>query len=447
MPQLPKGFRERFAKEFGDGELLLLEDALGIPISSSLRLHPSKGFTPNLRSVPWCREGAYVDSKITFGADPLWHAGAYYVQEPASMMVAQFIEQLGLTPRRAMDLCAAPGGKSSLLRSHLPSDCVIVANEIEGSRSRILRENLMRWGLDETIVTSASPQQLRETGITVDFVLVDAPCSGEGMFRKEPSAVSEWSESNVLLCVSRQKEILDQAWAMLEEGGVLIYSTCTYNREENEGQLEYLCNKYSAELLKLKIDPFWGVWEHEEGVYRFMPHRTESEGLTIFAVRKQEDTLRSSHELRASKVKIPFELTRIFDTGRLYQHGSLWYTLNQEGQALLAQLRSIKILSAGVPLGEEKGKNFVPHQAWVNSHKLSALIPYPSYEVNKDEALQYLKREALNIESERGIQLITYNNIPLGFAKQVGGRVNNLYPKEMMIHNSKLTADDIPSWN
>lgn len=447
MPQLPERFRERFAKEFSDDQLSLLEQALGTPLSSSIRLHPDKGFSPTLRSVPWCTLGGYVDSKITFGADPLWHAGAYYVQEPGSMVVAQFIGQLGLAPRQAIDLCAAPGGKSSLLRSHLPSDCVIVANEIESSRSKILLENLTRWGIEETIVTSASPQQLRQSGIRADLILVDAPCSGEGMFRKEPSAVSEWSESNVSLCVSRQEEILDEAWAMLDEGGVLIYSTCTYNREENEGQLEYLRSKYFADLLKLKIDPSWGVWEREEGVYRFMPHRTESEGLTIFAVRKQESDIHSSSDFRATKVKAPSELANIFDTGRLYQHGDLWYTLSQEGQGLLAQLRGVKILSAGVPLGEEKGKLFVPHQAWANSHRLRDLIPYPNYELSGEEALQYLKREALNIECERGLQLITYKSVPLGFAKQVGSRANNLYPKEMMIRNSKLTADDIPSWN
>ncbi|MBR8783867.1 Ribosomal RNA small subunit methyltransferase F [Porphyromonas levii] len=448
MLQLPERFRERFAQQFGVDELTLLEEALGKPLSPSIRTHSDKGFTPKLRAVPWCALGGYVDSEVTFGADPLWHAGAYYVQEPGSMMVAQYIEQLRLAPQRAIDLCAAPGGKTSLLRNYIPNDCILVANEIESARSRILLENLTRWGLDETIVTSATPRQLKESGITADLILVDAPCSGEGMFRKEPSAVSEWSESNVALCVSRQEEILDEAWAMLEEGGVLIYSTCTYNREENEGQLEYLQSKYSAELLKLEVCPSWGVWEREEGVYHFMPHRTESEGLTIFAVRKIESTVPMSEDFKvSSSTKVPTELAHVFDPENLYQHNGLWYALSREGQALLSLLKRTKILAGGVPLGEEKGKGLVPHQAWANSHNLSALIPYSHYELSKEVALQYLKREVLNIESDRGIQLVTYEGIPLGFAKQVGNRANNLYPKEMMIRNSRLTPEDIPHWN
>lgn len=446
--QLPERFKERFTQQFGSHELSELQSALNQPLSPSIRLHQGKNFSPKLREIPWCSLGRYLDREVTFGADPLWHAGAYYVQEPGSMMVAQFIEQLGLSPRCAIDLCAAPGGKSSLLRSYLPDDCTIVANEIDSSRSRILLENLTRWGLEETIVTSATPQQLRASGISADLILVDAPCSGEGMFRKEPSAISEWSESNVALCVSRQEDILNDAWAMLEEGGVLIYSTCTYNREENEGQLQYLQHAYSTELLKLEIDSSWGVWEREEGVYRFMPHRTESEGLTIFAVRKKEGMIpTTSSNFRAQKTKAPDELRAIFSPENLYQHEELWYALSCKGQVVLSLLQKVKILAAGVRLGVEKGKSFVPHQAWANSHRLSSRIPYSTYELNGALALQYLKREVLNIESEKGFQMLTYNTVPLGFAKQVGNRANNLYPKEMMIRNSRLTPNDTPTWN
>lgn len=447
MTQLPERFRERFALQFGTDQLTSLEKALSEPLPSSIRIHPAKGFTPALRQVPWCTQGGYVEDKVTFGADPLWHAGAYYVQEPGSMMVSQYITQLGLTPKRAIDLCAAPGGKSSLLRSYLPSDCVLISNEIESSRARILLENLTRWGLDETIITSASPSQMRATRVSADLILVDAPCSGEGMFRKEPSAISEWSEANVALCVTRQEEIIDEAWAMLKEGGTLIYSTCTYNREENEGQLEYLLTHYDAELVKLTVDASWGVWEREDGVYRFMPHRTESEGLTIFAVRKLSGSLPLPKSSKPQKMKVPQELSDILSADELYQHGDTWFALSPEGKATLALLGGVKILSGGVALGEEKGKSFIPQQAWANSSTLSHCSPYPTYELANEEAIAYLKKEALSIESGKGIILMTYQGIPLGFAKHVGNRANNLYPKEMMIRNTRLSSSDIPVWD
>lgn len=446
MLQLPKKFEERFAFQFGDDELSRLNEGLSNPLSPAIRRHHSKGFSPSLRSIPWCSLGSFVDREVIFGADPFWHAGAYYVQEPGSMIIAQFIEQLGLAPHRAIDLCAAPGGKSSLLRSYLPSDCIVIANEINSSRARILLENLTRWGLEETIVTSASPLQLKSSGITADFILVDAPCSGEGMFRKEPSAISEWSEDNVSLCVSRQVEILDEAWAMLEEGGVLLYSTCTYNREENEGQLKYLLNKYSAKLLRIELNPEWGIWEHEEGVYRFMPHRVESEGFTIFGVRKLDSTMSCSCEIRVPQSKVPSEISNIFEENSLYQHGSQWFSLSQKGQEILGLLKGIKILCAGVPIGEVKGKGWIPNQAWANSYCMMPRIPYPTYELDKEEVLRFLKREALSIEGEKGYHLVTFEGVALGFVKQVGGRANNLYPKEMMIRNGKLSINDIPKW-
>lgn len=452
MQALPEAFCTAFAKQFGDEELSQLRLALSSYLAPSIRLHPLKPFPHQLeRAVPWCDLGRYVEptsGEVTFGADPLWHSGAYYVQEASSMVLAQFIHQLPTPPRLAIDLCAAPGGKSTLLRSYLPEETLLISNEIDSKRSQILLENLTRYGLDETIVTSASPQQLSQTGLQADLILVDAPCSGEGMFRKEPAALEGWSEANVALCAARQNEILDHAWAMLKEGGYLIYSTCTYNQEENEAQLNYLKSHYQLQQIKLSLRADWQIWERSEGVYSLMPHRVEGEGLTIFAVQKcglSDRPQRFAPPQRPQQV--PTFLQDIFDREALYQHGNLWHYLSPEGQAVLSQLKGVKILTAGVPVGEQKGKDFLPAHPWSCSATLSAKAPYERVELSPEVALRFLKREALTLESPKGINLLTYKGIPLGFAKQIGSRVNNLYPRELMIRNSHLTTNDIPDWD
>lgn len=451
---LPSRFIERFQTRFGVEQWYRFEEAMRRPPASSIRRHPTKTFAPSLRAVPWCSLGGYASVEGLFGADPLWHAGAYYVQEPASMFVAQYITQLSLAPQVTLDLCAAPGGKSTLLRSYIPEDSLLIANEIEGSRARTLLENLTRFGLDGTIVTSTSPSQLRASGLRADLILVDAPCSGEGMFRKEPKAIEEWSEENIQLCVERQRDILSHAWAMLNEGGHLIYSTCTYNREENEAQLEELQSKYPLKLQRLRIDPSWGIEELEDGVYHFMPHCTESEGLTIFCVQKighsSSDTIplcnRSKRIKKSEQEQTPQALKEIARREDLYRHKEQWHALSFKGQELIAQLKGIKVLGAGVPLGETKGDTFIPHQAWACSAKLSPLVPFHRCSLDASTALQYLKREPLQINASKGMTLLMYREVPIGFAKQVQGRANNLYPKEWMIRNKTLTEADIPQW-
>lgn len=447
---LPSAFRSNYAETFGEDELAALEIALNQSLSGSLRINPLKLSAPNLRSIPWCPEGYYTDKEVTFGADPLWYAGAYYAQEPASMMVAQYFLQYNLKPQCALDLCAAPGGKSTLLRSYLPKECTLIANEPDSGRARILNENLTRWGCDETMVISGLPEFIEESGLKFDFILVDAPCSGEGMFRKEPQAITEWSEENVKLCSTRQRDILDEAWEMLQEEGVLIYSTCTYNESENEQMLDYLSQKGSIEILPLVLQPEWGVQSRHEGVYRFSPQHTESEGLTIFAIRKKDTTLskKLNPKKRGIEKNIPSFLQEIFpdQLDHLYSHDERWYYLSPFGQQQLDHLKRVKILSGGVQLGEQKGKDFIPHTAWILSPHLSEKLPYPKHELNSEQALAYLKREAITMEGEKGIYIVTYLGVPLGAVKHLGNRTNNLYPKELVIQNKNLKATDIPSW-
>lgn len=446
---LPELFRTRYEQAFGKIELASLEHALTKPISASLRCHPRKGFTPNLRSVPWCENGFFTDRSVLFGADPIWYAGGYYVQEPASMIIGQYIHQYGINPKRALDLCAAPGGKSTLLRGLLPEKTVLISNEPDTGRAKILKENFTRWGMEETIITSTLPQKMAQCGISFELILVDAPCSGEGMFRKEMQALSEWSIENVHRCVARQHDILDAAWEMLQEDGILIYSTCTYNREENEEQLNYLMRKGALKVLPLQLDPDWGIRSEREGVYRFAPNHTESEGLTIFAIHKKEGhTGQKSIRKSTQKGKIPEFLQHCFqgEENTLYQHNEEWYYLSQSGQELLSQLNNLKILSGGVCLGELKGKDFIPDIAWVLSPLIQHRLPFPKYEIDSPTALKYLKRETITMDGEKGIYIITYRGIPLGLVKHLGNRTNNLYPKELMIRNSNLTLEDLPVW-
>lgn len=446
---LPAAFRTYYSEVFGENELEELENALRRPLSGSIRINPIKLPNLQLRAIPWCPRGYYTDQDITYGADPLWYAGAYYAQEPASMIVAQYFIQHHLKPQRALDLCAAPGGKSTLLRSYLPKECTLISNEPDSSRARILNENITRWGCDETIVISGFPNQINASGLGFDLILVDAPCSGEGMFRKEPQAISEWSENNVKQCRMRQEDILLEAWEMLGEEGVLIYSTCTYNESENEEILDHLGSLGSFEVLPLNFPTEWGIKSRKEGVYRFSPQHTESEGLTIFGIKKKsQGAKRKSNAKKSIDKNIPPLLQEIFtdQLQYLYCHENCWYYLSPLGQQQLAQLKRVKILSGGVALGEQKGKDFIPNIAWILSPYLSHKLPFPTFELNDEDVLRYLKKDSIIIDGARGINIVTYKGVPLGAVKHLESRTNNLYPKELAIQNKSLKDTDIPTW-
>ena len=234
--------------------------ALDSPAPVSIRRNPNKpgiGTTvmdlPTNKSVPWCPLGTYLAERPSFTNDPVFHAGGYYVQEASSMFLWQLKPLLGESPVRALDLCASPGGKSTLLTNILPEGSVLVSNEVIHHRANILAENMIKWGYSTGIVTEADPDRLKSAGETFDFILVDAPCSGEGMFRKDEAARSEWSLQNVELCARRQQRILSAAWEMLQPGGLLAYSTCTFNTLENEDNLAFLINTFGAEPVALDV--------------------------------------------------------------------------------------------------------------------------------------------------------------------------------------------------
>lgn len=454
MEQLPEDFRKSFSADFGEATYRALERELREePSPVSIRLNGAKvPSVPGEGQIPWCREGRRLEEHPTFGADPLWHAGAYYVQEPASMVVGRYLDLLEVPPAVAIDLCAAPGGKSTLLRSRLPEESLLISNEPDRKRAKVLEENILRWGGDNTIVTSAYPEALREAGIRADLILVDAPCSGEGMFRKEEAAIPCWSLDHVDECARMQEEILRSAWEMLHVGGTLIYSTCTYNRRENEAQFTFLRDNYGAEVIRLPELTDYGVEEsvEEPGVYRFFPHKTDSEGLACFAVRKGGDyyTRCEAACRKRRRPRIPEEVKALEMKGLFRSdEEEAWYCLSAEWWLtldLLEAARGVKVLSAGVRLGQTKGQDFVPDEAWALSRQLSPLIPYPRREVTGEEAFDLIRRQTISSCGEAGYYLATYEGVPLTFVKDLGNRVNNLYPKSLAMHDGRLTLSDMP---
>lgn len=452
MTAVPTTFWKIFEHEYGTAEAKELAQALNGTAPITLRLHPQKArLSPgnSYPRVPWCQQGIYLNERPPFIADPHWHSGSYYVQEASSMAIGLYLKTLDYQPQVALDLCAAPGGKSTLLRDNLPAQCVLIANEPNTERSNILAENMLRHGGGETIVTRAMPQQLLQSGLRADFILVDAPCSGEGMFRKYLYSREEWSEQAVTHCAQRQHEILDVAWEMLQPGGVLVYSTCTFNTTENEAQWLYLKNK-GAELLELPnvntLIP--GVLEKERGVYHLLPHRLSGEGLSMFAVRKGGS--RPPITLLSPPKKLgplPPQLKQVAEQFRITLLNEQFTAATTTAEAVYQLLLRgrVRILHAGVALGELKNKDFFPHHNWLTNALLNKLLPYPLVEVADADALTFLSRGVVRQPAERGFLALTHQGALLGWGKGVGSRINNLYPKGLCI-KCALTTNNIHNY-
>ena len=304
---LPQTFVDRTRQLLGDEQYPKFEEALGIEAPVSIRPNRTKTQLPvEGEPIPWAPSGMYLEKRPTFTFDPLFHAGCYYVQEASSMFVERVLRQYVQDPVVMLDLCAAPGGKSTLCRSVLPEGSLLVANEVMRNRSQILAENLMKWGHPDVVVTNNDPADF--TGLThlFDVILTDVPCSGEGMFRKDQVAVDEWSLENVDICWQRQRRILTDIWPALKPGGLLIYSTCTFNREEDEDNVAWIARELGADVLEVPVEDAWGITGNLVGkdfpVYRFLPHRTRGEGFFLAVLRKHAGEVETV-EPRAEKKK------------------------------------------------------------------------------------------------------------------------------------------------
>ena len=270
-------FRSLMQEQLPPGEAHLLLAAQDTPPPVSIRLNPRKTANafPGTEEVPWCPNGRYLPQRPSFTADPLFHAGAYYVQEASGMALWQlkpFLQTINAP--RVLDACAAPGGKSTLLLDIMPEDGLLVSNEIIRSRVPVLAENLARWGCSNVVVSQNDPASFSGLPDYFDLIAVDAPCSGEGMFRKDPEARKEWSPAHVEFCAQRQRRILNDLWPALKPGGLLLYSTCTFNRKEDEDQVAWLCDTLGAKLIL--------------GPQKYMPHKVKGEGFFMALVATQD---------------------------------------------------------------------------------------------------------------------------------------------------------------
>lgn len=431
--QLPNDFIANIEPVVG-ADVSAFVDALADDPITSVRLNDRKAFDASFGSdvVPWCDGGYYLPVRPRFTADPLFHAGCYYVQEASSMFLYQALVQCVNRHGVVLDMCAAPGGKSTLISSFLADDALLFVNEYVPQRAHILVENMAKWGASNVVVTNNAPIHYEVFANVFDAVCVDAPCSGEGMFRKDEKAVAEWSVSAVAKCVERQRGILHSAWQALKPGGVLVYSTCTYNRYENEENVQWLMDEYGAEFVSLEVDAGWNILVTDRG-YRFMPHLTRGEGLFLSVVRKP------FVDFASLRFKLPKRMPQVCDRlldwligGDVFSTAVLnnmvyAYPTDYKSMVLFA-LERLNVLNVGVALAEVKGKDFVPRQMLA----LCVGVDRSKFEVadiEYDTAIAYLKAEAVQLAGvSRGFVLLTYKDVALGWVKNVGNRCNNLYP-------------------
>lgn len=411
---LPQEFIQYTANLFGSQRWERFEQSFVQEAAVSVRFNPWKAkgedLFPQADPVPWCEGAFWLKERPLFTRDPRFHAGVYYVQEAGSLFLDHVLRHWVTGSVSALDLCAAPGGKSTLMRAALPAGSVLVSNEIDRRRANILLENILKQGHPGVLVTHNAPKDFAKTNLLFDVILTDVPCSGEGLFRRDPAAISEWSAQNVYFCVERQRQILRDIWSCLKDGGLLIYSTCTFNTHENEENVRWIAEELGADLLAVPVRPEWqitgsllGGWN--QPVYRFIPGTTRSEGLFMAALRKKGGnravaTLPAS--LRTQVKKYPL----------------------------------LHLLYDGQPAFEAKGREQIPSIAQALSLTTEE-TSFPRAELSLDAALRYLHREALVLPAgtPRGFVLVTYQGYPLGFVKNLGDRANNLYPKPWAIRS------------
>jgi 16S rRNA C967 or C1407 C5-methylase (RsmB/RsmF family) len=430
----PSGFSEHLAQQAGVNNQLLLE-ALNTEAPTSIRLNKRKTVPAfnNLMPVLWSSSGRYLDARPAFYEDPNWHAGAYYVQEASSMFVEYVVHQITDGQNmRVLDLCAAPGGKSLILSDCLAENSLLVSNEVIKTRVPVLKENTERWGAVNTLITSQDAKDFQRLPAFFDMILVDAPCSGSGLFRKEPESRKEWSIENVLHCAERQGRILHDILPALKANGYLVYATCSYAHEENEAQIDLLLKNYPFQPIQIPLSGDWGIVEtvSEQGAYgyRFYPDRLQGEGFFL-SVLQLKETIPSSlipRDGNNTYSQVTNEVKMILEQ---YIHCSFEasFTIDKDGNyhmlpkalqddALLVCNR-MAVKYFGVEIGNLKGKHFIP------AHGLAITA------VSLEEALRYLRREELSAEPyPEGWSLLSFNDNILGWIKKIPHRINNYYP-------------------
>lgn len=469
---IPKDFLETSVSIFGrESEEFLAsldsEPSLGIHINAEKMQKTGVVIPDNAERVEWTSNGFYLKSRPRFTFDPFLHAGAYYVEEPSSMFVEKALNYIQKDIRidRALDLCAAPGGKSIMIRNSMKGG-LLVSNEPLSKRAAVLTENLAKWGNPDIIVTSDFPEAFDGLTGFFDLIATDVPCSGEGMFRKDETARSEWSKANVENCVQRQRDILRTIWPTLRKGGYIIYSTCTFNRREDEENVLFIANELGAEIINLETDADWHICGDTTGrnlpVYHFFPHKTRGEGFFLALLKKTSDT--PPAENRKSKKKKPETVSADGFAEWINCKENFDFHKSKDGITALRKAfaddyaaisEKLNVICAGVRVCTEKPAKFsnsarkpkpqfVPTPGLALSSCLNRKA-FPDISLNYSDAIKFLRGESIppTVYAPRGWVTVSYRNLPLGFANNVGSRLNNSYPPAWRIR-STYVPDSAP---
>lgn len=420
-----------------EADAFFTEHETAAPVS--VRINPFKPISKfdQLEHISWAHSGRYLPERISFTFDPLFHAGCYYVQEASSMFLELVFNAVAgnLTRIRVLDACAAPGGKSTHILSLLDPESLLVSNELIPSRNKILTQNINKWGCSNVVVTQNETDKFSSLAGFFDVIVADAPCSGEGLFRKDPEACHEWSPDAVNVCAARQQKILDDLYPALKEGGYFIYSTCTYEESENEEQVSRMISQYGMELVELPLNDKAMV--RTSGGVRFYPHRIKGEGFFISVLRKCEATSEVKQKgrktVRNEAVKFPDGLLK--DPGRFitFRHQDELYAFPESHHSAITLIQDyLFVRKAGIHVGTSKGKDFIPSQELALSTDIHPGVN--RVELTESEAIAYLQCGTLQLSlQEKGWMLVTYQQFPLGWIKALGNRVNNYYPREWRI--------------
>ena len=409
---LPIDFEQHTRQLMGNELFATLVQGLSEEVPVSIRVNPFK--CPKDVSIPlmdsqvaWCQHGYYLKHRPNFTFDPLFHAGLYYVQEASSMfhehVIQQVMKEMGIDNLRILDLCAAPGGKSIAIRSVLPDNCLLYSNEPNRLRAQILLENMLKWGHPNVVVTNNYARDYQKAKMLFDVIVADVPCSGEGMFRKDKNAMEEWSWQNVEKCWKLQREIISDIWPCLKPGGFLVYSTCTFNELENEENVNWIAETLGADFVQIDTKEEWNITgslvDHHP-MYRFIPGKTRGEGLFVAVLRKHVE--------------------------------------GNENETIHSKPACLKVMTDEPPVSNGKKKDIPSHSKALSIHFHQE--EYPNVDINYQQAISYLRKEAIILPAEtpKGFVLLTYQHIPIGFAKNIGNRANNLYPMEWRIKSTHI---------
>jgi 16S rRNA C967 or C1407 C5-methylase (RsmB/RsmF family)/NOL1/NOP2/fmu family ribosome biogenesis protein len=457
----PEGFIRRIRdQKYIDSEALF--NAMEETSTPSIRINPYKwNKSPlNAESVPWCRNGYYLVTRPSYTFDPLFHSGCYYPQEASGMFLEQILKQTSDFSEnyRVLDLCGAPGGKSTHLSELIGPENLLVANETIRSRAIILAETITKWGSVNTIVTQNDPAVFGKLSGYFDIIIVDAPCSGEGMFRSG-TAVREWSVVNTLHCAERQKRILMDVWPALKENGLMIYSTCTFNPGENEENIKWLIGKHKADIVRINIDDFPGIKEIDyQGIYGygFYPGKVRGEGLFLSVIRKtgkqEKSHIRSQYKSELKPVKEDFKIAdswTSFSRDRLLKWGVELFAVSCNMDDYLHLYQNLKITKAGTKIFIVKNNDYLPSPELALSIQLKTGA-FPGNEVDLYEALAFMRRDNFALQNAiKGWNIVTYKGVCLGFVKNIGNRLNNYFPVEWRIRMNLPESDkeNIIKWD